>query len=105
MIKRTLLAMTFTLLLSSCSWLHAYRPDIQQGNVISNDQLSRVHLGMSAGAVRDIMGDPILKNTFNDQQLTYAYNFIPNYGKPVDQQVILTFKRNRLTRIDKNLNR
>lgn len=88
-------------MLSACSYFHAYRPDIQQGNILDPVKVSALRTGMTQLQVKTLLGKPVLQNTFDNNQLLYAYNFIPNRGKPIQKELILTFKNDRLVKIQK----
>jgi len=61
------------LLLTSCSQFGVYRLDVQQGNLVTQEQLSRVKPGMSRIEVRNILGTPLLQDAFNANRWDYAY--------------------------------
>lgn len=100
---RNIVVLLLVLLLAACSWIPVYRPDIQQGNIIKPNQVNQLHKGMTAFEVKHIMGDPVLQNTFSDNRIDYVYTFQPN-RKPMQlKRIILTFRNNRLIKIDKEL--
>jgi outer membrane protein assembly factor BamE len=92
-----------TLLLSSCSYLQVHKMDIEQGNVITQDMLSRVHLGMTEAQVKEIMGSPVLENVFNKNRMDYLYTFMPGYGSKIEKSVIFVFNNGRLVERRGNL--
>jgi len=58
---------------------------VQQGNVITQDMVDRLKPGMSRSQVAYVMGEPVLRNTFDDNRWDYVYSLdIPN----VLQQVV-----------------
>jgi len=91
-----------TFLLSGCG-VHIYRPDVQQGNVIKQENVAKLHAGMTQEQVEKIMGAPVLKDTFDNNQMTYVYTFKPGSDKMTMKSLTLTFKQGRLTKIDKSL--
>src|SRR5947207_97558 len=92
-----LFVMIFTL--SAC----VHKMDIEQGNIITQDMVNRLHTGMSEDQVKEIMGTPTLMNTFNDDRIDYVYTFKPGYGKPSEKQMTLIFKNHRLQNITGNM--
>ena len=90
-------------ILAGCSYLHPYRPNIQQGNVISANRVSQLQLGMSQTQVISIMGTPVLQNTFANNRLVYVYQLLPNHGTNVEKIVTLTFSNGRLVNIQKQI--
>ncbi len=97
--------MAAVLLLAACTdarlpWV--YRPDIQQGNVITQEMLDQVELGMDGRKVRFILGTPLLTDTFNEDRWDYFYSLKKGSGDRVERNVSLFFKNDRLVRIQKD---
>lgn len=90
------------LTLAGCSFFHPYRPNVQQGNIISKTKVQQLHTGMGMRQVENIMGKPVLENTFDNNRLVYVYEMNPNRGKIVKKRVILTFRNYRLVKIEKS---
>lgn len=55
---------------SSCS---LYRITVQQGNVITQDMVDRLKPGMTREQVAYIMGEPVVRNPFDENQWDYVY--------------------------------
>ncbi len=86
------------LLLSSC----IHKMDIPQGNIFSAEDVQKLHTGMTKEQVIAVMGsEPILLNTFNDNQMNYVYTLKPGGESMVEKSVILTFSHGRLSKIEK----
>jgi outer membrane protein assembly factor BamE len=93
-----------SLLISSCSYFHIYRPDKQQGNEFNNKMTNQVHVGMSEKDVKKIMGTPTLTNTFDANRVSYVYTFKPGYGGDMTQKhVTFVFKNGKVSKIEKDL--
>jgi outer membrane protein assembly factor BamE len=86
-----------SLALTACTL--PYRIPVQQGNVITQEMLNRIKPGMSTARVRDVMGNPVLINTFNSRVLNYVYMLRPSEGATSIQRAVLHFSNNRLTHI------
>ena len=57
-----------------------YRITIQQGNVITQEMVDQLKPGMTRSQVAYIMGEPILRNTFNENRWDYIYTvMLPGY--------------------------
>ena len=50
-----------------------YHPPIQQGNIITDKDLSTLHEGITKNQVRTILDDPVLVNIFADNRMVYVY--------------------------------
>jgi outer membrane protein assembly factor BamE len=95
-----LLATCIILSLVGCSqsqWL--YRENIQQGNIITSELVQKMRVGMSKEAIRDILGPPLLIDTFNDNRWTYIYTLKTSKGKYIERHVVIYFKNNRANQI------
>jgi len=98
-----------SLLLGACSgdpivnrlpWV--YRLDIQQGNVIQQDVLNQVRLGMNKRQVQFVLGTPLLADPFHADRWDYYYQYAPGTdgeGEPDKQRVSLFFEDDKLTRM------
>ncbi len=89
-------------LLSSCSIFRTHKLDIDQGNIISEDEVSRLHTGMTTADVKNVMGSPVLTNVFTPNKIIYIYTFQEGHGTRQDKRLILSFYRGRLENIERN---
>lgn len=96
--NKLLIIFTF-FLLSSCAFIPVHKMDIEQGNIMTQEDVSRLHTGMSEAQVRQVMGTPVLLNTFNDNRVDYIYVFRPGRGAVTEKQLVLTFQRGVLKEI------
>jgi outer membrane protein assembly factor BamE len=86
------------LTLTGCgSLIKVHRLDVQQGNIISKDALAKIHKGMSEGSVRTALGDPVLTNIFNENNLEYVYTWQPGYGKFTEKRITVYFHNGKMT--------
>lgn len=72
---------------------------IEQGNVIKPEMTDRLHVGMTSWEVRDIMGSPVLLNTFSENRMDYIYTFNPGRGPVEEKKVVLEFQGDKLVAI------
>ena len=63
----------FTLSLGAC--IRPYQQDIQQGNLITNDDMSRIKLGMSQREVEFLLGTPMVADPFHKDRWDYFYSY------------------------------
>ncbi len=77
-----------------------HRPLIVQGNLISQDQVNQLKIGMHKEQVRLVMGTPLLHDVFHDQRWDYYYGL--GIGKiELEKHLTLYFDDNdRLARIE-----
>lgn len=96
--QKIIAIMTALLLLTSC----VHKMTVQQGNIIDQNLVSKLHTGMSREAVKDVMGAPVLINTFNDDRINYIYTLKPGYGPGTEKTVTLLFQGDHLKRISQS---
>ncbi|WP_328286635.1 MULTISPECIES: outer membrane protein assembly factor BamE [Halomonadaceae] len=86
-------------LVSGCSYLSVYKRDLPQGNLITQDMLAQLELGMSREQVQYVMGSPLLEAPFNGNQWDYVFRLDEAYGGVIYKRLTLTFDNDRLVDI------
>lgn len=57
-----------------------FKVTVQQGNVLTQEMVDQLKPGMTHSQVAFIMGEPILRNTFNENRWDYIYTIeLPGY--------------------------
>jgi len=77
-----------------------YRPEIQQGNYVSQEIIAQVKPGMTREQVRFLMGTPLLTDIFHADRWDYVYWREAENGKRETRRVVLFFTENKLERIE-----
>ncbi len=80
-----------------------YRIDVQQGNIVDREMLSRIEIGMERRKVRFILGTPLLVDSFNQDRWDYVYSLRRGSGEVVRQHVVVHFTGDRVVRIEDHL--
>lgn len=81
----------------------AYKIDIQQGNVITQEMINQLRPGMTRAQVQYVMGTPLLEDTFNRNRWDYIYSLQPG-GKDREQKTVtLLFQNDQLRSIQGDL--
>jgi outer membrane protein assembly factor BamE len=57
-----------------------YRPNIQQGNLLSAEEVDKVTVGMTRSQVRYLLGTPMVSDPFAPQRWDYVYRL--THGRP-----------------------
>lgn len=75
-VTRKTLAVSFlcACLLNLSACIKPYQPDIQQGNILNNSDLSEIRYGMSKQEVLYILGTPMVIDPFNESRWDYYYS-------------------------------
>ena len=70
-----------------------YRPDIQQGNFVSEEMLSQLKAGMTRDQVRFIFGSALLADPFHADRWDYAFRMAKGSGEITTSRVIVFFDK------------
>lgn len=82
----------------STEWGFPYRPNIQQGNWITAEQVARLEPGMTREQVRFLLGTPTLQDIFRSDRWDYPYYSKPGYGEPETRRFSVWFEGDHLVR-------
>lgn len=106
MTQKLLLILSLTIVthLAGCSsWLpDAYRIDIPQGNLLNQEQIQAVKLGMNRRQVQNLLGSPLLVDTFNQNRWDYFYSVDTKEGTTIEHHVTISFKDDVVSNINEN---
>ena len=80
-----------------------YKVDIQQGNVITQEMLAQLRIGMDKKKVNFVMGSPIIMDTFHGNRWDYLYTVQTKGGRPKRRRITLFFENELLARIEGNV--
>jgi outer membrane protein assembly factor BamE len=100
-LRAGLTAGVLAVVLSACgstNWGFPYRPDVQQGNWITAEQVSQLQQGMTREQVRFILGTPTLQDIFRTDRWDYPYYNKPGYGKEQERKFTVWFEGDALVR-------
>lgn len=79
-------------------FIKPYRPDIQQGNWLTREQVELLRPGMTREQVRFALGSPTLTSIFHADRWDYPYLYTPGYGKTEKRLFTVYFVNDRLDR-------
>ena len=94
LLSTTLLAMVACSIprLSMPRFPRVYKITVQQGNVLSQAMVDKLKPGMTRSQVAFIMGEPVIRNSFNENRWDYIYRVeVPGYFE-TSQRVTLFFQ-------------
>ncbi len=81
-----------------------YTIDIQQGNVLDEDVIDQVEVGMSRSAVQFLLGTPTVEDTFHPERWDYPYYLKRQHSKDIDRRwLVVYFESDRVVRLERDL--
>ena len=80
--------------------LSPYRPDIQQGNFISQEMLTQLKVGQTREQVKFILGTPLLTDVFHAQRWDYPFYLARGNGELTQARVTVYFKDDKVEKFD-----
>jgi outer membrane protein assembly factor BamE len=86
-------------LISGCSWLQfpsIHKVSVQQGNIVNQEMVSKLQIGMTMPQVQYILGTPLTTDTFDNSRWDYFYSRVDSEGKRSERQLKLSFNNENL---------
>ncbi len=77
-----------------------YRPDIQQGNFVSQEMLSQLKVGQTREQVKFILGTPLLTDAFHANRWDYPFYLARGNGELTKARVTVFFKDDKVEKFD-----
>jgi outer membrane protein assembly factor BamE len=78
----------------------AYRIDIQQGNLVTQDMVEKLQPGMTRSQVRFVLGTPLVTDVFHADRWDYVYR-LEKAGKLVENRhIVAVFDGDKLVRVE-----
>lgn len=94
-LKALFLASIVSLSLTGC----VYKIDVQQGNIITNSDIAKIHTGMSEAAVIQALGEPLLRNVYHNNEKYYVYTMKQGHKPMYRRNLTIYFdKKGNVTR-------
>ena len=80
--------------------LTAHKIDIQQGNYITQEMVSKLKAGMTRSQVRYILGTPLVADPYHSDRWDYVYQMQQKGETTEFRKIYLLFEHDKLARID-----
>ena len=97
--RLVILLSVVTLLLFGC--VRTYRIDIQQGNIVTQEQIEQLKPGMKMVEVPYLLGAHLVEDPFHTERWDYFYSFRSGETRQVERQRLTVFFDNgQLTKIE-----
>jgi outer membrane protein assembly factor BamE len=96
--SRLLLVAASCALLAACSYkpsfIHEYKIDIQQGNVLTQEMVSQLKPGQTRDQVRFLLGTPLVIDIFHQQRWDYVYRYLNGQTGQTESRKFTVFFNN-----------
>ena len=80
--------------------LTAYRIDVQQGNVVTQEMVAKLQPGMTRSQVRFVLGTPLVTDIFHPNRWDYVYRY-ESGGRLVEhRRIVAIFDGDKLLRVE-----
>jgi outer membrane protein assembly factor BamE len=98
MVRSLIAIFSIAIILGACS---VHKIDVQQGNVITQEMLEKLKIGMEKQQVSRLLGTPLIKDPFRKGRWDYIYKFVAgDTGETQSSHITLYFDGDNLTKID-----
>ena len=96
--------LSVALLFAGCSYIpqiSPYRMEIQQGNLVNQEMVSKLTVGMTKEQVRFVLGTPLIIDPFRVDRWDYVFlRQRENSSEVEKRRVVVFFEENKLTRLE-----
>ena len=97
---RSLALAAATIALGGC----VYRMNIQQGNLLEEDTIDQVEVGMSRSAVEFLLGTPMVADSFHQDRWDYPYYLKIGRSRNIQRRwIIVYFEGDQVSRIERDV--
>ena len=77
-----------------------YKINVEQGNIIDQEKVDKLQIGMSRRQVRFILGTPLVEDSFNPDRWDYTHTIRNGKNSILDQRLTVFFEGDKLARIE-----
>lgn len=100
--KARLLLLALALLSAPLAGCSPYRIDVQQGNVLTDEALTNLKVGMTKRQVRFLLGTPPITDPFHADRWDYVYSYKKGRGGDEERRrLTLYFNGDTLARVER----
>lgn len=80
-------------------YIHPYRIDVRQGNMVTQEMVSQLKPGQTRDQVRFILGTPLLTDIFHADRWDYVYRLKTGKGEIQQRRLVVFFENDKLVRV------
>ena len=98
MLSRAIILSIALCLVSGC----VYKIDIAQGNYLEQKEIDKLQVGMTKEQVKYVLGNPVVKDSFNTNTWYYVYEFVSGKNENFNKRkkLVLSFVDDKLTKAE-----
>jgi outer membrane protein assembly factor BamE len=90
-----LTALILIFVLSGCVFPGIYKINVQQGNIVTDEELTQLTEGMPRSQVHAVMGTPLMLNPVDPSREYYVYTFQRQGGDIQEQRIIVYYENDQ----------
>ncbi|MDC0072748.1 outer membrane protein assembly factor BamE [Gammaproteobacteria bacterium] len=94
--KQFFSSLIILLLIFSCSLPRVYEVVVSQGNLIDEDMMEKLEVGMTESQVKYVLGSPLIADTFTPNRWDYYTSVTQGNKKLTEKKITLYFKDKKL---------
>jgi outer membrane protein assembly factor BamE len=68
-----------------------YRIDVQQGNLLEDNDIDAVQVGMTRSQVRFVLGTPVVEDAFHHDRWDYIYYYRQGRSRVADRRWLIVY--------------
>ena len=90
----SILVILCVFLFAGCSWIQfpsIHKVTVQQGNIVTQDMVDKIQIGMTKTQVQYILGTPLVIDTFDPSRWDYYYTRVDSKNNKTEQELGLIF--------------
>lgn len=91
------------LFLTGCAFPGVYKINVQQGNIVTDKELTALKEGMPRSQVHALMGSPLMLNPVDTSREYYVYTFQREGGDIKEQRIIVYYTDNLFSHYEAQL--
>lgn len=103
LVQRRLIPLLLATLLAGTGGC-VYRIDIQQGNLVDQELIDQVTVGMTRSQVRFLLGTPMVQDAFHEDRWDYMYYFRKGRARKAEKRwLIISFEQDLVADIQRDV--
>ena len=95
---KNILLLFISIFIVSCSIPKTYEVVISQGNLVDQEMMDKLEVGMTESQVKFVMGSPLISDTFYPNRWDYFTSVTQGAKTYTEQKISLYFEDNKLAR-------